>query len=150
MLEMTSAVQKSVGIQSAWQAIERATSHEDAMLRPWEQWHSATSVMTGKRVMDIMLRDFPVAAGPVLEGRHREARKAMQPSAEEKWLVVESVLLRRMRRWVAPQGPVVAALRLLAQSRPRPDLATALIRTVCFTLATTARFHNVVVFCHFL
>lgn len=49
---------------------------------------------------------------------------------------------RRFREALRAMKPTIA------QTRP-PDLGTALIRTVCYAWATTARFHNPVAACHF-
>lgn len=40
-------------------------------------------------------------------------------------------------------------MRLCARTRPPSDLATSLVRTLCYAWTTTARFHNPVVPCHF-
>lgn len=96
MLAMAGPPQKSTDIQDIWRSIDRATRHEDAMLRPWKEWHSATSVLTGRRVFDDMRFNHPVAAAAVQHGR---------PTAEERWAIVQVALTRRARRWADPPGP---------------------------------------------
>lgn len=73
----------------------------------------------------------------------------MQSTDEERWNEVRPILMRRAARWTEAPEAIVDAVRVVAQSRPPPDLATSLVRTLCRAWTTTARFHNPVVLCHF-
>lgn len=57
--------------------------------------------------------------------------------------------MRRARHCTEHPMLIVTALRRCAQTRPPPDLAVALVRTVCYAWTTTARIHDPVRPCHF-
>lgn len=132
-------------LRGAWGAISRATDHEDAMLWPWRPWHAGTPVLARRRALADINESCPAAAARLRGGEFRAAQREMQ-SPEAK---VEAEMLRRARRWTSEPGALVESLRCFAQTRTPPDLATALVRTVCYAWTTTARCHNPGVACYF-